>query len=97
VPVSFTRFPQCIRPICLLYFAMHGLETKLGESQTANCNGFRPASTFREFLNLEVLRFVSLSGVNEAKRLNDWNDWNWLRFLNQHFALIRPQGLHPRW
>jgi hypothetical protein len=21
-----------------------------------------------------------LNDLNEAKRLNDWNDWNWLRF-----------------
>jgi len=28
-PVSFTRFPQRIRPTCMLDFAVHGLDTKL--------------------------------------------------------------------
>jgi hypothetical protein len=32
-----------------------------------------------EFPNFEAPPFVSLNDLNEAKRLNGWNDWNWLR------------------
>jgi len=55
-PCKFTRFPRCVRLTCLRDFAMHCFDSKpafdlLGERQAANRNGFRPASTFREFPN----------------------------------------------
>jgi hypothetical protein len=58
----------------------------LGKSQTDNCNGYRPASTFPEFLNFKRPCFACLNDLNGAKRLNGWNDWNGLRLRERvHF------------
>jgi len=59
----------------------------LGKSQTDNCNGYRPASTFPEFLNFKRPCFACLNDLERSEavgrleqlelaavfRLNDWN------------------------
>jgi hypothetical protein len=74
-----------MRSTCLLDYAVHGLNTQLafdllGESHTASRNGFRPASTFREFPNFVFPRFVTLNDLNDWNGAQRWNVWNWLRF-----------------
>src|SRR4030095_527852 len=58
---------------------LHKLALIFGKSQTDNCNGYRPASTFPEFLNFKRPCFACLNDLNGAKRLNGWNELNGLR------------------
>ena len=77
-PVSSLVVAQRVCLACPLNCAMHGFDTKLAfnllyKSQTANRNGFRPASVSHRqltLLNLMITAVQPLYGVGDHARAN---------------------------